>query len=175
MSETTPTGHVADKRVEPPFSGPLAEFERWLYDILYSKIPFKFPKSVQDVLVQFGPWIALVIALLSLPAIFTIFGASTFLSMYGAALGVGFTPMYYVGIAVLAVQVVVTLMAISPLLKHQRRGWLLLFYATTISVVYSLINSLSYGVFAIAGLLWGIVGAAIGYYVLFQIRAHYKA
>lgn len=163
-----------DKKVDPPFSGPLASFEAWLYDMLYTKVPFKLPKSVQDVLVQFGPWITLIVAVVSLPAIFAIFGVSAVVSYYGVLAGVTYTPMHYIAVVVLAVQIVLMFVAISPLLKRQRKGWQLLFYASTISVAYSLFDSLGSGYFAVFGLIWGLIGAAISYYVIFQIRAHYK-
>lgn len=176
MSEITTPSPKAEKKVaDPPFSGPLASFEAWLYDMVYEKIPYKLPKSVQDALVQYGPWVTLVVAILSLPAIFAIFGLGAVVSYYGALAGVVYGPLYYVAIGVLVLQVVLMILAISPLLKRQRRGWLLVFYATTISVLYSLVNSFASGYFALFGLLWGLVGAAISYYVLFQIRAHYKA
>lgn len=171
MSDT-PT---QDKKVDPPFSGPLASFEAWLYDMLYTKVPFKLPKSVQDVLVQFGPWITLIIAIVSVPAVLAIFGFGAMVSYYGALVGVTYNPMHYIAIAVLVVQIVMMLLAVSPLLKRERKGWQLLFYSSTISVAYSLFDSLGSGYFAIVGLIWGLIGAAISYYVIFQIRAHYKA
>jgi hypothetical protein len=174
MSETIPKSPEAAKKVEPPFSGPMASAERWLHEMVYEKVPYKLPKSVQDILVQFGPWITLVIALLSLPAIFAIFGLNAVVSLYGAAVGVIPGPLYYIGIVILVIQVVMMFLAISPLLKRQRQGWLLVFYSTTISVVYSVVSSFSYGYFAFTGILWGLVAAAISYYVLFQIRSHYK-
>jgi len=167
--------HDKKVKVDPPFSGPLASFEAWLYDMLYDKVPFKLPKSVQDVLVQFGPWITLVVAIISLPAILTLFGIGAVASYYTALVGVTYTPMHYIAIVVLVVQIVIMLVAVSPLLKRQRKGWQLLFYASTISVAYSLFDSLGSGGFAILGLIWGLIGAAISYYVIFQIRAHYKS
>lgn len=164
-----------DKKVEPAFSGPLKDFEAWLYEMVYEKIPFKFPKSVNDVIVQFGPWIMLVLGLLMLPALFGIFTIGTAVSVYGVMVGAAVGPMYYVAMAVLAVQTVIMFVSIAPLLKRKRQGWLLMFYASTISLVYTVLNSFSYGYFAIAGLVWGVIAAAIGYYVIFQIRSYYKS
>lgn len=163
-----------DKKVEPAFSGPLKGFEAWLYEIVYEKIPFKFPKSVNDVIVQFGPWIMLVLGLLMLPALVGVFTIGTAVSVYGVMVGAVVGPMYYVAMAVLAVQTVIMFVSIAPLLKRKRQGWLLMFYASTISLVYTVLNSFSYGYFAIAGLIWGVIAAAIGYYVIFQIRSYYK-
>lgn len=162
------------EKVEPPFSGPLASLEKWLYDVLYTKVPYKLPKSVQDVLVQFGPWITLIIAIVSLPAVFAIFGLGAVVSYYGALVGVAYNPLHYVAVVVLVAQIIMMFLAVSPLLKRQRKGWQLLFYSSTISVAYSLLDSLGSGYFAIFSLIWGLIGAAISYYVIFQIRGHYK-
>lgn len=175
MDQTTSHSQGVEHKVDPPFSGPLASLEAWLYDLLYKKVTFKLPTNVKDVIVQFGPWVTLVIALLSLPAIFAIFGAGALVSVYGALAGVSYGPMFYVAIIILIVQVVLMLMAVSPLLKRRRMGWQLVFYSSTISVVYSLFNSFSYGYFSFFGLLWGLIGAAISYYVIFQIRSYYKS
>ena len=174
MDKSTSHSQGAEKKADPPFSGPLASLEAWLYDLLYKKISYKLPANVRDVLVQFGPWVTLVVALLSLPAIFVIFGAGAVVSVYGALAGISYGPMFYVSILVLAVQVVLMFMAVSPLLKRRRIGWQLIFYSSTISVVYSIVNSFSYGYFTFGSLLWGLIGAAISYYVIFQVRSYYK-
>jgi len=175
MDKTTSHSQGAEHRVDPPFSGPLASFEAWLYDLLYKKISYKLPTSLREVLVQYGPWVTLVVALLSLPAIFIIFGAGAVVSVYGALAGVSYSPLFYVAILVLIVQVVLMFMAVSPLLKRRRLGWQLVFYASTISVLYSVFNSFSYGYFSFFGLLWGLIGATVSYYVIFQIRSYYKS
>lgn len=162
-------------KVVPPFSGPLAGFEAWLYDLLVTKAPFNLPVKAKDVIVKVAPWITLIVAVLSLPAIFAVFTISSYVgSVYSAYVMASVGPMYYVAVAVLAVQLVLMVLSIAPLMKLKRSGWMLVFYSSTISVVYSVVNSFSYG-FNFANLLFGLIGATISYYILFQVRSYYKS
>lgn len=172
MSEET----TSARKVEPPFSGPLAGFEKWLYETVYEKVPYKLPANVREWIVKYGPWITLVLGLLFLPVLFTVFAVSTYVAtVYTAYVAPTVGPMYYIGILVLAVQVVVMFVSIPALLKRKRLGWQLLFYSNTLSLVYSIFNTFSYGYFNFGTLIGGIIGAAISFYVIFQIRSYYKA
>lgn len=174
QKEMPSTAPKKDEPVSPPFSGPLASFEGWLYGLLVTKAPFQVPVKAKDVIVKIAPWVTLVVALLSLPAIFAIFTISTYVgSVYGAYVMSSVGPMYYVAIALLVVEVVLMVLSIAPLMKQKRQGWLLVFYSSTISIAYSIIGAFSYG-FNPVGLLTGLISAAISYYVIFQIRSYYK-
>jgi len=178
MSEVPIEGHKTDKKVEPPFSGPLASFEAWLYQMVYEKVSFKIPVSAREWIVKYGPWITLVIGLLFLPLLLTAFTVSTALTttaaVYGAYAAATVGPMFYVAMLMLVIQLVVMFASISPLLKRKRLGWQLLFYSSTLSLVYSVFNTFSYGYFNVGTLLGGLIGAAVSYYVIFQIRSYYK-
>lgn len=171
------------KSPEPPVSGPLAQFEAWLYDMLVVKAPFQLPKNVKDWIVQYGPWIALVggilAALFVVPAAFAALSLTGYTSAmlgaygyYGASVA-AVTPILYLSLVVFALELVIMFVSIPMLLKRQRKGWLLLFYADVVSVVYSLISSFTYG-FNFGSLLFGLIGAVIGFYFMFQIRSYYK-
>ena len=180
MSEETTSRHSAEKRVEPPFSGPLAGFEAWLYEMVYEKISYKLPVNVREWIVKYGPWVTLIIGLMFLPLLLAVFTISSVVTVSTAALYSAYAvptpgPMYYIGLLVLAVQVVVMFASISPLLKRKRIGWQMLFYATTISLVYSVFETFGYGYFGFGTLIGGLIGAAVSYYVIFQIRAYYKS
>ncbi len=159
---------------DPPVSGPLAQFEAWLYDMLVAKMPFQLPQGLKDWIVQYGPWITLVVGLLFLPLIFGAFAIFSYIgSMYGAYVPQAVGVTYYIAIVMLVIQVVVMFVSIPMLLKRQRNGWLLLFYADLLSLAYSLFNSFTYGL-NIGALLGGLLGAAAAFYFLFQIRSYYK-
>lgn len=160
----------------PPVSGPFAPVEAMLYEWFVYKAPVQFPVALTDFIVKAGPWITLVLAIILLPIILTaITGAlfvSSLVSVYGGNVAQP-TFMLWVSLAVLIAQVVVMFVAIPKLLKQQRSGWMLLFYAAIINLVYGLVSSFSYGYFAIGSILWALISAAIGLYVLFQIRRYY--
>lgn len=168
---------------DPPVSGPLAQFEAWLYETLVVKAPYQLPTAAKDWIVKFGPWITLVLGVLLvftvIPAIMAAIAVTSYTTsvmggIYGAAVAASVGPMFYLALVVLALQLVIMFMSVPMLLKQQRKGWMLVFYSSIVSLVYSVLNTFSYGFFNFGSLLMGLVGAAIGLYFIFQIRSYYK-
>ena len=158
---------VVSKDPKPPVSGPLAGLERWLYDMLVVRAPFQFPKNVTDWIVQYGPWITLVISVLMLPALLALLGAASATGVFASTVGVVVGPAYWLALLILVAQVAVMFASIPMLLKHQRNGWMLLFYANLFNIVYGVVNAFGYGVFAVSSLIGTAIGAVIGLYILF--------
>lgn len=176
----TPSTQPAPKPSQtpvPPVSGPLAALEATFYEWFVAKAPFQFPPHVSDAIVKIAPWITLVLALIMVPfIIMAISGAlivASVVTAYGVTNAARPTFMLWLALLVLIAQVVVMFVSVPKLLKYQRNGWLLVFYADLINIVYGLFNSLAYGYFAIMSIIWALISAAIGLYVLFQIRHHY--
>lgn len=179
--EEPKTDHKPSKSPEPPVSGPLAQFEAWLYDMLVYKAPFQLPKGFKEWFVKYGPWIALVFGILAIffvvPTLFWALSAVSYTNAVAGAYGLNTVvigPMFYISLIVLAVQLVILFVSIPMLLKQQRKGWQLVFYSDVISLVYTVLNTFSYGYFNFGTLLGGLIGATIGFYFIFQIRSYYK-
>lgn len=167
---------------QPPVSGPLAQFETWLYETLVVKSPYQLPKSAKDWIVRYWPWIVLVLGiLLALTVIPGLMAAiaftgytATYGGLYGAAMmGSVIGPMFYVALVVLAIQLIIMFISVPMLLKQQRKGWLLVFYSGIVSLAYTVFNTFSYGYFNFGSLVIGVISAAIGMYFIFQIRSYY--
>lgn len=77
---------------------------------------------------------------------------------YGYATGFGLAAI------VLIVQLGLQVAALPGLFARKMSGWTLLFYADIISFVYSIIQGQYFS---------AIVGALVGFYILFQIREKY--
>lgn len=138
--------------------------EKELEPIFLGKFP-SFPDNVKDAIVQFGPYVMLVLAIIGLLGLLTAFGIG------GAAIGVGLAAYgggfnFYVGIAFAALTMVLYLMAFSPLKARKRAGWNLIYYALLLSLVGNLLQF---------NILGAIIGAVIGFWVLFQVREKYVA
>ena len=120
------------------------------------------PSSVKEMIVKYGPYITLVILVLSLPAVLFIFGI-------GAAL----TPYYMMagraGISLLSIFLIVCLvmegLSIPGLMARKISGWNWAYWALLLNIVYSV---LSLRVFE------ALISAAVGLWVLFQIKEYYK-
>ncbi len=128
---------------------------------LVQKAPFQIPGEIREFLVKFGPWIALVLLILSLPGLLVMLGIGTALMPFG---GVGYgTGFGFLAVLFLA-QIVLLGLALPGLFGRKKSAWTLLFYSQMVGIVASLI----------AGSIVGaIIGGLIGLYILFQIRTLY--
>jgi hypothetical protein len=130
---------------------------------LVKKAPFQLPDNAKEWLVQYGPWIAIVLLVLTLPALLVILGLGAVLVPFA---GVG----YGTGFGVLAIGVIVstalTVMALPGLFARKMSGWTLLFYARLVSLTASLLAG---------AIVSALVGGLISLYILFQVRPLYKA
>jgi hypothetical protein len=140
----------------------LASLEANLDNYLVKRAP-QIPEGGREFIVNFGPWIAVVIVLIAIPAI---------LAVVSSIREVGIPMSYWVVKAILLVQAVILAFAIPKLIRRERRGWELLFYYQLLAVVTSLISWLPH--FDLLNLFWSFVGDLIGFYIIFQIRSHYR-
>lgn len=161
----------------PPVSGPLAALEATFYEWFVYKAPWQFPAGLSDFIVKAAPWISLVIAIILVPFVLTAISGALFVTSLVAAYGNGITAqptfMLWISLAVLIAQIVIMFVSVPKLLKRQRSGWLLVFYADLISLVYGIFSSFAYGYFAIGSIIWALISAALGLYILFQVRRFY--
>lgn len=127
---------------------------------LKDKAPYQIPENGRKAIVEWGPWIELVLLLLSAPILLLAMGLSFFvLPMAGAA-----APGIGIAWVILLVQVILQVAALPGLFAKKKQGWTLAFYA----VVASFVSSLLYG-----NILGALVGFVVGMYVLFQIKSYY--
>ncbi len=144
-------------------SSPLTNLEATLEEYFVKKAPFQLPAGAKEAIVKFGPWIMLVLLVMSLPVIFAALGLSAALSPYMMAYGA--SPLYSVGLWISVAALVLDGIALPGLFARKMQGWRFAYWATLISVVSSLVM----GQFVSA-----ILSAVIGLYILFQVRSMYK-
>lgn len=157
----TPTSH-GDSTAD--VKGMIAKLEALLDEYMVTKAPFQIPLNGKEVIVKVAPYLVIIAAVIAIPAILAALGLSTMLApvalLGGPAWGIGVILSLVTSIAALGVE----LMAVSGLFKRTKRSWRLVFYATLISLVGSIIS------FNIVG---GLIGAVIGWYILFQVKSLY--
>jgi len=130
----------------------------------FLKLP-SLPKSATDVLVRITPWIALIFGILGVLGSLAGLGILTALSpfvMMGNGIGGTATSLLT---AVLSLVSSALLLAAFPGTKaHKMQGWKMLFWSEVVSTISSvLLISLT-----------GVIGAFIGFYLLYQIKRYYK-
>lgn len=130
----------------------------------FMKLP-ELPKSATDVLVRITPWIALIFGILGVLGSLAGLGILTALSpfvMMGNGIGGTATSLLT---ALLSLASSALLLAAFPGTKaHKMQGWKMLFWSEVVSTISSvLLISLT-----------GVIGAFIGFYLLYQIKRYYK-
>ena len=127
---------------------------------LVQKAPFQLPLNVKEAIVKFGPWIAVVLIVLSLPFLLLALGLSAVLAPVVGAQAHG------IGVAwiVLLVQVGLAVAALPGLFARKMSGWRLAFYSRLVAILTSLL---------LGSIVGALLGGLISLYVLFQIRTLY--
>jgi VanZ family protein len=80
--------------------------------------------------------------------------------------------LIYLGAIVLLADAVILLMAYSGLAARKKRGWDLLFLAGLVNVAYSVVSLFISGR-GFGSFLFGMIGSAIGFWLLFQVRSRF--
>ena len=135
--------------------------DKVLSDYLVKKAP-ALPKAGKEFLVTVAPYLALLGAVLGIPALLAVFGLGAamtpFVWLAGSRTGI-FWLFWVVG----AVQVALSAMAVKPLFARRGKGWRLMYY----SQLLSLLSSLQY--FNVGSLVMTV----ISFYLLYQVKASY--
>src|SRR5687767_3276498 len=129
---------------------------------LVKKAPFQIPDSGREMIVKFGPWITVVLLILTLPLLLVALGLGTILIPFS---GVGYASGFGVLTIFIIVEIGLMIAALPGLFARKMAGWRLLFYSQLVSIVYNVLSSNIVG-----GLLFGLIGL----YILFQVRPLYR-
>ncbi len=137
--------------------------EKELEGIFLLKFP-AFPEELKEGIAKYGPYVSLILAILGLIALLGVGGlGSVFFGLGGGTYGVGFK--FYISIIVGIITSIMYIMAFTPLKARKKSGWNMLYYATLVTLVGSLIQ---------LQILSLIIGGIIGFYILFQVREKYS-
>lgn len=129
---------------------------------LVQKAPFQIPENGREMIVKFGPWVLLVLLLITLPLVLFVLGIGTVVMPFGGlpyAAGFGFAAIF------LILYYILWIASMPGLFARKKSGWNLAFYGELLNIVYSLVSG---------AILGAIVGGLIGLYLLFQVRTKYN-
>jgi hypothetical protein len=145
------------------------QLEKFFDDLFLKKIGFQLPANAKEIIVKVAPWLTIIGIVVSLPAILALFGMGAFVAGMMSAYGINYGGRYYLGIAVLAAQLVLMAMAVPGLMKREMKGWRFIYYSALVSAAYGIVSTLSLG-----GIIWSLVSTLIGLYFIFQVKSYYK-
>jgi hypothetical protein len=147
--------------------------------------PVQIPENGRKAIVEYLPWINVVLGVLTLWTALTLWHwahvasdvidyANSLTQVYGgpALSKARLTSVVWLGLIVLIVEGLLLLAAFPGTRERKKSGWNLLFYAALINVAYGLVMLFSdYG--GVGRLVSTLIGSVIGLYFLFQIRGYY--
>lgn len=131
--------------------------EKELEPIFTKQLP-AFPDNIKDLFVKIAPFLAII---------------SVVFGILGAGFGLLFAPLMWfsgsllIGIAMLflVIMIILDALAIPGLFAKKMVGWKYMYYAQFVSLIYSLFMGSWFS---------GILGAFIGFWILFQIKEKYS-
>lgn len=156
---------------------------------LFGKSAPQMPENGRKMLVEWAPWVALVVGILSLVLAFTLWNGARYVSsaldyansvcsVYGGygcntvATESNLTLWVWLGIAVLLVEGVLYLLAFPGLRAQKKAGWNYLYWGALVNLVYAVV-SLFTSYDPLTHFIGALIGSAIGLWILFQIRGLY--
>ncbi len=151
--------------IQTPINEHVNTLEREIEKIVLSKSVPAIPDNIKEILVKIAPWFAAISMFMLLPLIFAALGISAvalpFSYLGGMRMGFGYTIQLIFSVVLIGIQI----MAIPGLFKRKASAWRLMFYSTLISLVQQLLS------FDVVGV---VVGGAISFYILFQVKEKYN-
>lgn len=157
------------KETKEKIAGATNQLEAILDEYMVKKAPFALPKEVKEFIVKIAPYLIILFAIMSLPLIFGAIGLTAVLSPFAMMGGYGYGNWGFsmiVSLVATAIALVMEVMAVPGLFKRTKASWRLVFYASIVSLIG--------GILAVHGIFGAIIGAIIGWYILFQVKDLYK-
>lgn len=146
-------------------SSALKQLETTLETYLVKKAPYTIPSNIKEMIVNFSPWILLLMIILTLPMVLALFGLGAVLLPFsflgGVQAGLGFSSVMIFSLIILVLQAI----ALPGLFKRAKSSWNFLFYASLVSAVSNIVS------FNLGGL---VIGSLLTWYILFQVKEYYK-
>jgi hypothetical protein len=123
-----------------------------------------FPDNVKEILVKIAPYLAMIGVFFGGLALLAVLGIGGSFGNIGA-MAYGSSVQYYIAMAILAGQLALYVLAITPLMKRQKKGWDLMYYSQLLGLVSNLIT---------LSIIGFIISFVIGFWILFQVREKYS-
>lgn len=150
--------------------GVLSQLEAILDEYMVTKAPFALPQEVKEFLVNVSPYLIIIFVVMALPIIFAALGLTAILTpfamMGGYRYGFDWGFGAIIGLVISVISIIIEIMAVPGLFKRTKGAWRLLFYASIVSLIGSILS--------VSGIISGIIGTIIGWYLLFQVKELYK-
>lgn len=157
--------------------------ERWLDETVNKNQPVQLPSGARTWIADNSWWLAIIGGVVSLWGAWSFWQIGHYLSglnqlanemarLSGSSYSTDLGVMWYVALAGLVVEGVLLLLAVPLLKDHKKTGWDLLYYVSLVSLFVGLVYLFVPG-YGVGSLIGSLLGAAISWFFLFQIRSRF--
>jgi hypothetical protein len=165
MEEDT-TKQAETSSSKSDLKGLVAQLEAMLDEYMVKKAPFAIPAGGKEFIAKISPYLIIIFAIMALPLILAAIGISAFFAPMALVGGHVWGFYAIISLVVSVAVLVMEVMAVPGLFNRTKASWTLLFYASIVSLIG--------GILSINGIFGAIIGAIIGWYILFQVKELYK-
>lgn len=151
------------KKETKEIRGMIDELEIKLEEVFGKKI-WNLPKKVKEVIVTIAPYLAILSLIALIPMVLSLVGLS-FLTPVAFLGGIKTGFGYMTSVLTALMGGILSLVAIPGLFKREIKAWRILFWVSLINAAGELLRM-------DLGSL--IIGTALSWYILFQVREYYK-
>ena len=137
-------------------------------NLYFGKKAPALPKEIKELLVKLAPYLAILGVIIAIPGLLLALGfggIATMMAPFGGPKMIGYVPGMWLSLLLSVPLVILEIMAIPGLFKRKMIAWKYLCWAELIAVAASVIQ---------LNIVGAIIGALIGFYLLFQVRSLYK-
>lgn len=154
-------------------------------DTIFEKNAPKLPSNARKTIADWAPWVALVVGVLSLLSAYWLWQAANAVNAYvnlanqisaaygGVATTNNMNLWVWLALLVLLAEGLLYLLAFPGLKARKKSGWNYLYWGALVNVAYAVVSLFTIN--GAGGFIGGLIGSAIGLWILFQIRREYKA
>ena len=146
------------------FASLMTQLQDFLELYLVKKAP-ALPDNAKELIVKYSPYFTILAAVMLLPVILLALGLGAMVAPFAFMGGYSFGSTFSISTIIALVSVVLECMAIPGLFGRKLSAWNLVFYASIANALGSLLS------FNLGNL---IIGTAITWYFLLQIKSYYK-
>ena len=152
---------------------------------LYKATP-PLPKNVNDWFAKAWPILALIVGILELLSAWSLWHVGhlvntvvSYTNALNSAYGTSVTVNYHLGffywlsLIFLAVTGIIFIVAYPGLKARRKAGWDMLFLGAIVNVVYGVVSVFDNSYGGVGKLVLTLIGSAVGFYFLFQVRSYY--
>lgn len=132
-------------------------------DLYFGKKAPPIPENIKELIVKYSPYLTAIALIFSIPTLLFALGVSR--AIMPLAYPDAYRPGLSISLIISLIAMILEAIALPGLFKRTKKSWEYMFYASLLMIISYIFD------FNLGSL---IIGSAISFYILFQIKSYYK-